>query len=274
MRRPIHLQGGAFDLSQLGIPALQSLSQLAHPALLSNLGTHNVLQGLSSPLHANMLRSTGGDLIDDLYHTGRHLLGVGLRGGDFLDSLFSMGRNLLGVGLYAQPHHSGGVLMDHLHDIGHHLYRHIGMDGHHLNNELRTHGKRMLHRVMHGEGFFDTLGRVGEAVLPHLADAGIHYLMSGGAIPQPPSRSTITAPSQMEGGDLLSFLQGAQKGLHVLGTPFEKTVGVNPADLGQDIAKAIMGRGATKGEGVRRKGRFVKGSPEAKAYMASIRKKK
>jgi len=262
MRRPIHLHGGAFDISQMDKPAMTSLARLAHPGLMSNMGIHNVLQ---SPLHANMLRSSGGDLIDDLYETGRHLLGVGLRGGDFLDSLFSMGRHLLGVGLYAQPHHGMGI-MDSLREHGHRLLHEIGIDGHDLNRELHSHGKRLLHRALHGEGIWDTLGRVGEAVLPHIADAGIHYLMSGGAIPGPPSRSPITDP--MEGGDLLSFLQGTQRALHTLGTPFEKTVGVNPADLGQDIAKAITG------QGVRRKGRFVKGSPEAKAWGEAMRAKR
>ena len=281
MRRPVHTKGGAYDLSQLRMPQQQSMARLAHPALLSNLGVHNVLQGVSNPLHSNMLRSTGGDLIDDLYHTGRHLLGVGLRGGDFLDTLFGVGRNLLGVGLYAQPHTHGGDLIDELYQTGRHLLG-VGLDGHDLNEELRHHGRRL-----HGEGFFDTLGRVGEAIIPHLADAGIHYLMSGGSIPAPPSRSPITDPSmggRLQGGDFFKFLQGSRNALHTIGSPFKAVVGVNPADLGEDISKAILGdkyvgrglKGTQEGEGLKkpRKGRFVKGSAEAKAYMASIRKKK
>jgi hypothetical protein len=271
MRRPVHLHGGAYDLSQIAEPSMISLGHLAHPALLSNTGIHNIMQ-MQSPLHPNVLRSTGGDLIDDLYQTGRHLLGVGMRGGDFLDSLFSMGRHLLGVGLYAEPHHARGI-MDHLHEHAHKLLHHVGLDGHDLNHEIHAHGKRLMHRMLHGEGIWDTLGRVGEAVLPHIADAGIHYLLSGGAIPGPHSRTPYTDPmdkNPIEGGDLLSFLQGTQKVLHNLGKPFEATVGVNPADLGQDIAKAITGQGVHK----QRKGRFAKGSPEAKAWGEAMRAKR
>lgn len=273
-RRPIHMNGGAYDLSQLGIPQQISLASLGHPALLSNLGVHNVMNGVANPLHPNMLRSTGGDLIDDLYHTGRHLLGVGLRGGDFLDTLFGVGRNLLGVGLYAQRPH-GGDLLDTLFGVGRNLLG-MGLDGHDLNNEIHKHGRRLQ-----GGSFLDTLGRVGEAVLPHLADAGIHYLMSGGAIPAPPSRSPVTDPSQggdLHGGDIWDFLNGTRNAFHTIGTPFKAVLGVNPADLGEDIAHAITGNqySPPTGRGIKkpRKGRFAKGSKEAKDYMASIRKKK
>ena len=280
------MNGGAYDLSQIGIPQQQSLARMAHPALLSNLGVHSVMNGISNPLHANMLRSTGGDLIDDLYHTGRHLLGVGLRGGDFLDTLFGMGRQLLGVGLYAQPQHShGGDLLDMLFGMGRHLLG-VGLDGHDLNEEIRKHG-RHLHGQLHGEGIFDIVGRVGEKILPHLADAGLHYLMSGGAIPQPPSRLPVSHMDcceypQMRGGDIWSFLNGTRNALHTVGTPFKAIFGVNPADLGEDIAHGITGdqyappTGRGMGDGIKktRKGRFAKGSQEAKDYMASIRKKK
>jgi hypothetical protein len=241
------------------------MSMLSHPALMSNVGIHNVLQGVHSPLHPNTLRSTGGDLKGDLKHLAYHHLHSGKRGHDLMDDIYHSGRQLLGVGLYAQPH--GGDLLDSIYQTGRHLID-SGIDGKPLVDMLLHHsgrqggsglsaepmggklnakdiGNKILHTLssmgdisntspLTGLGIMDTLGN-------KLGDRAIDMALShmfGGQIPAPPSRSPITDPSLIGNG-----MRGGN----------ELTAGKIKAP---------------------RKGRFAKGSPEAKAYMASIRKKK
>jgi hypothetical protein len=247
----------------------------------------------------------GHDLMDDIYHSGRQLLGVGLyaqpHGGDLLDSIYQTGRHLIDSGIDGKPlvdmllHHSGrqggSGLFDDARQGGQKIFTKKGGKDFVSQVEKGTadffQGKGVFAEPMGGD-IGDIFGRVGEAIIPHLADAGIHYLLSGGQIPAPPSRSPITDPSliggrmrrmkggnELTGGDLRNDIHNGllkiQQGLHTAGQPFKVITGVNPADLGQDIGEAIA-----KGKGMKppRKGRFVKGSAEAKAYMASIRKKK
>ena len=267
-RRRIHTQGGAIDLSVLGQPQTTPMSMLSHPALMSNVGIHNVLQGVHSPLHPNTLRSTGGDLKGDLKHLAYHHLQSGKRGHELMDDIYHSGRQLLGVGLYAEPH--GGDLLDSIYHTGRNLLD-SGIDGKPLVDMLLHHSGRQggfglsaepmggklnakdilkaftsmtnpmnasvgfgLSAEPMGGSILDTLGnKLGDRAI----DMAIGHLF-GGQIPAPPSRSPITDPSLIGNG-----MKGGN----------ELTAGKIKAP---------------------RKGRFAKGSPEAKAYMASIRKKK
>lgn len=309
-RRRIHTQGGAIDLSVLGQPQTTPMSMLSHPALMSNVGIHNVLQGVHSPLHPNTLRSTGGDLKGDLKHLAYHHLHSGKRGHDLMDDIYHSGRQLLGVGLYAQPH--GGDLLDSIYQTGRHLID-SGIDGKPLVDILLHHGGKLnLMNALMGQSDYSALpigfglsaepmggnvmrglDKFGEVLLNKVGDRAIDAGLSrltGLGIPAPPSRSPITDPSmiggkmrrmkggnELTGGDIsahnkakieqaLAPINAINKGLSVVGKvisgpDFDKNVA--------DIGKAF-GRGAKPP----RKGRFVKGSAEAKAYMASIRKKK
>jgi hypothetical protein len=265
-RRRIHTQGGAIDLSVLGQPQTTPMSMLSHPALMSNVGIHNVLQGIHSPLHPNTLRSTGGDLKGDLKHLAYHHLHSGKRGHELMDDIYHSGRQLLGVGLYAQPH--GGDLLDSIYQTGRHLID-SGHDGKPLVDMLLHHSGRGLSAEPMGGSILNTLGN-------KLGDRAIDMALShmfGGQIPAPPSRSPITDPSLigngMKGGNELT---GGFLGLPKVSASrvAKQTAGFNALDKGLEAFEGkLIGGGKAP-----RKGRFVKGSAEAKAYMASIRKKK
>jgi hypothetical protein len=314
-RRRIHTQGGTIDLSVLGQPQTTPMSMLSHPALMSNVGIHNVLQGVHSPLHPNTLRSTGGDLKGDLKHLAYHHLHSGKRGHDLMDDIYHSGRQLLGVGLYAQPH--GGDLLDSIYQTGRHLID-SGIDGKPLVDMLLHHsgrqggsgvsaepmggklnakdiGNKILNTFSHmtdpsniPTGFGLSAEPMGGSILEtlgnKLGDRAIDMALSrmfGGQIPAPPSRSPITDPSliggkmrRMRGGNELT---GGGKTPFLAGLPrpsasqvAQQTAGFNALDKGLEAFEGkLIGGGKAP-----RKGRFVKGSAEAKAYMASIRKKK
>jgi hypothetical protein len=300
-RRRIHTQGGAIDLSVLGQPQTTPLSMLSHPALMSNVGIHNVLQGVHSPLHPNTLRSTGGDLKGDLKHLAYHHLQSGKRGHDLMDHIYHSGRQLLGVGLYAQPH--GGDLLDSIYHTGRHLIDR-GHDGKPLVDMLLHHHGRGLSAepMVSGGSFVDTLtNKLGDRAIDmafshlfggelmggdlsdiltskaidslfegaELFGAGMRPVprrLKGRGIPSPPSRSPITDPSLVgmgAGENAQSILNAISK------SPLAPLLQI-AQPIGNAIGHAIKGSGAKPP----RKGRFVKGSAEAKAYMASIRKKK
>jgi hypothetical protein len=297
-RRSIHTKGGLVDISQLGVPQTTPLSLLAHPALMSNVGITNVLQGIHSPLHPNTLRSTGGDLRSDLKHLAYHHLQNGRRGHELIDHVYHSGRQLLGVGLYAEPH--AGAL------------EHTIIKGRKLH-EAGLDGKPLVDNML-GGSFFGKLGDKASDILidkaiSHVfgmglsAEPGGGELMGGdlsdifaskaidsllegaelfgvgmrpvpkgmkvpkaGRIPAPPSRSPITDPSLVgtgAGETAQSILNGIAK------SPLAPLLEI-AQPIGDAIGHAIKGSGSKPP----RKGRFVKGSAEAKAYMASIRKKK
>lgn len=294
-RRRIHTQGGALDLSVLGQPQTTPMSMLSHPALMSNVGIHNVLQGIHSPLHPNTLRSTGGDLRRDLKHLAYHHLNTGSRGGDLIDDIYHSGRQLLGVGLYAEPH--GGDLLDSIYNTGRQLLD-SGIDGKPLVDML-LHGGKGLSAEPSGGNVMRGLDKLGGLFLDkagnQLTDMALGHLFGKG-IPAPPSRSPITDPSliggRMCGGNELTagtLFQPQKTGrpsaqdqakANAIGNAFNainKNVlfPAGTALMGSDFEKNVAEVGHAFGRGVKapRKGRFVKGSPEAKAYMASIRKK-
>ncbi len=126
-----------------------------------------------------------------------------------------------------------------------------------------------------------------------LLDKAIDKAMSGGAVK--PAKGSEEMREKMrklremrgkglyasKGGDLHSSLVDIQKGLHYAGMPFERSVGVNPADLGQmigeEIGKSIRGRGLKKhpaemlGDEIGKamsKGRGVK---QSKAYKTAMK---
>lgn len=273
-RKRIHTQGGALDLSNLGMPQTIPMRGVAHPALMSNVGITNVLQGIHSPLHPNTLRSTGGDLKNDLKHLAYHHLQSGRRGHDLMDHIYHSGRQLLGVGLYAEPH--GGDLLDSIYHTGSQLLQ-SGIDG-----------KPLVDMLLHGGSVMKGLDKLGEVFLNKAGDKAVDMAighMFGGQIPAPPSRSPITDPSMIGGNELIGG--GKHPSAHdlakanAIGNAFgalNKNV-LNPigtALTGKDFEKNVADIGHAFGRGAKppRKGRFVKGSAEAKAYMASIRKKK
>jgi hypothetical protein len=325
-RRRIHTQGGAIDMSVLGQPQTTPMSMLSHPALMSNVGIHNVLQGIHSPLHPNTLRSTGGDLKRDLKHLAYHHLQSGKRGHDLMDDIYHSGRQLLGVGLYAQPH--GGDLLDSIYNTGRQLLD-SGIDGKPLVDMLLHHsgrgvfddarqggqklftpkgGKDFVSQVekgtadfFQGKGVFAEpsggnvmrgLDKFGEVLLNKVGDKAIdatigHFL--GHGIPAPPSRSPITDPSliggkmrrmkggnELTGGDISAHNKAKiQQALAPINAINKGLSAVGKVISGPDFDKNVADIGHAFGRGVKppRKGRFVKGSAEAKAYMASIRKK-
>ena len=319
-RRRIHTQGGAIDLSVLGQPQTTPMSMLSHPALMSNVGIHNVLQGVHSPLHPNTLRSTGGNLKGDLKHLAYHHLHSGKRGHELMDDIYHSGRQLLGVGLYAEPH--GGDLLDSIYDTGRHLLD-SGIDGkplvdmllHHSGSGLSAEpmgGKLNLANKLKdlfvgqsdysalpvgfglsGTGTMRGLDKMGEILVNKLGDraidAGIKRL-TGLGIPAPPSRSPITDPSlvggrmrrmkggnELTGGDISAHNKAKiQQALAPINAINKGLSAVGKVISGPDFDKNVADIGHAFGRGVKppRKGRFVKGSAEAKAYMASIRKKK
>jgi hypothetical protein len=78
----------------------------------------------------------------------------------------------------------------------------------------------------------------------------------------------LRAMKGKKGGDLHSGLLDIQKGLHYAGMPFERSVGVNPADLGQIIGEEI-GKSLSGGRGKMHVGKGVKQSSAYKKAMKS-----